>query len=246
MQLSGPEIVRLMNIPNPNNPQSKPDIIIEPFIPACLGSNSYDLHLDNILRIYKKTLPRGMKPAIPYVKGVNFKMRDWFETPDAYMHYLRHPQDFDPRNPEFMLNPFDQDKELIEIIIPENGVILSPNIGYLGSTVEYTETYNLFPYIDGKSSGGRHFIQNHYTAGRGDDGFIGTWTLEIGTMYPTLVKPGMRIGQKYYEHFTGSRQPYNENPNSHYVGQRGPTAGAKMKIDPEIIQFMRDRDSKQK
>jgi len=110
-------------------------------------------------------------------------------------------------------------------------VILSPAIGYLGHTVEYTETYNLFPYIDGKSSVGRNFILNHHTAGRGDDGFCGQWTLEIKTLYPTVVYPDMRIGQIYYEEFTGARKPYNQNTTSHYNGQMGPTPAAIIPIE---------------
>ena len=119
---------------------------------------------------------------------------------------------------------------------------MSPDVGYLGATVEYTETRNLFPYIDGKSSVGRNFILNHHTAGRGDDGFCGEWTLEIRVLYPTVVYPYMRIGQIYYEEFNGQRMPYNENPHSHYNGQHGPTAAAVVPVD----KFLADAQQKQK
>ena len=232
MQLSGPEILRRLQIPNPNNPDGHPDIVIKPFDERCLGSNSYDVHLSDTLRVYKKTIPAGMRPAIPYNKDKQYSMRDWFITSHAYQRYLWTPGDFDPRNPQFLINPcMDGFHDVMEIKIPDTGLILSPLVGYLGDTVEYTETYNLFPYIDGKSSVGRNFILVHYTAGRGDDGFRGTWTLEISTKYPTVVYPNMRIGQLYYEEFKGDRKPYHVNQSSHYDGQRGPRPAAPIPID---------------
>ncbi len=232
MQLTGPEILRRMNRPNPNNKDNKSDIIIKPFDPKCLGSNSYDLHLGNILRVYKKTLPHGMRPAIIKVPGREITMQDWFLNSDFYQDFLKNPQKYDIRNPQYLLDPCSEtDHETLDFKIPESGLILSPTIGYLGTTIEYTETRNLFPYIDGKSSVGRNFILNHHTAGRGDDGFCGQWTLEIRTLYPTVVYPYMRIGQIYYEEFTGERMPYNENKSSHYNGQIGPKAAAPIPVE---------------
>lgn len=226
MQLTGPEILRRMQANNP-------DIIIEPFDLRCLGSNSYDLHLADTLRVYKHTIPTGMKPAIKY-KGdpILHDMSDWFETDTAYTLFEKNPEIYDIRNPRYLIDPTNPEHhKTINIKIPETGLILSPVIGYLGATVEYTETRNLFPYIDGKSSVGRNFILNHHTAGRGDDGFCGEWTLEIRVLYPTVVYPNMRIGQIYYERFSGNRMPYDKNPASHYNGQRGPTAAAVIPID---------------
>ena len=145
---------------------------------------------------------------------------------------MANPEKYDIRNPQYLIDPTNPaHHETIDIKIPEGGLILSPYVGYLGSTVEYTETRNLFPYIDGKSSVGRNFILNHHTAGRGDDGFCGEWTLEIRVLYPTVVYPYMRIGQIYYEKFEGERMPYDKNIHSHYNGQRGPTAAAIIPID---------------
>lgn len=233
MQLTGPEILRRMQIKNPNNPGGRPDIIIEPFNIACLGSNSYDLHLGDTLRVYAQTIPVGMRPAIKYDQmRRDYSMRDWFYHTRKYREYLAHPEQYDFRNPMYLLNPCDEKSHrIIDIKIPETGLILSPSVGYLGATLEYTETRNLFPYIDGKSSVGRNFILNHHTAGRGDDGFCGEWTLEIRVLYPTVVFPNMRIGQIYYEEFKGARKPYDKNPASHYNGQRGPTAAAIIPID---------------
>ncbi len=231
MQLTGPEILRRMQ------DKENPDIVIKPFNMKCLGSNSYDLHLADTLRVYKHTIPLGMKPAIEY-KGdpSQHSMADWFESEQGYRVFKGSPYIYDIRNPRYTLDPTNAlHHETVDIKIPKSGLILSPDVGYLGSTVEYTETRNLFPYIDGKSSVGRNFILNHHTAGRGDDGFCGEWTLEIRVLYPTVVYPNMRIGQIYYEEFTGDRMPYNENPHSHYNGQRGPTAAAVIPVDDFII-----------
>ena len=229
MQLTGPEIEKRMISSSAN---TQPDIVIMPYNPECLGSNSYDLHLDKQLKVYKNTLPTGMKPAIAYNKDKKYSMRDWFDDPWAYEDYCLRPENYDIRNPRFLLNPCDtKTHETVDVIIPESGLILNPCIGYLGATTEYTETRNLFPYIDGKSSIGRNFILNHHTAGRGDDGFCGQWTLEIKVLYPTVVFPNMRIGQIYYETFIGDRKPYDKNPSSHYNGQRGPTPAAVVSIE---------------
>ena len=55
--------------------------------------------------------------------------------------------------------------------IPNDGLVLSPNQLYLGRTTEYTETKNLVPMIEGRSSLGRLGLFVHITAGFGDIGF---------------------------------------------------------------------------
>ncbi|MBQ2713884.1 MAG: dCTP deaminase [Clostridia bacterium] len=95
-----------------------------------------------------------------------------------------------------------------EIIIPKEGYVLEPNVLYLARTNEYTETYNLVPGIDGRSSIGRLGIEIHRTAGFGDVGFRGTWTLEITAVMKVRVYPNMQIGQLYYEEITGEPTNY--------------------------------------
>ena len=95
-----------------------------------------------------------------------------------------------------------------EIIIPKEGYVLKPNVLYLARTNEYTETYNLVPGIDGRSSIGRLGIEIHRTAGFGDVGFRGTWTLEITAIMKVRVYPNMQIGQLYYEEITGEPTNY--------------------------------------
>lgn len=85
-----------------------------------------------------------------------------------------------------------------EIIIPEEGYTLVPGVLYIGSTNEYTEAKDLIPQLDGRSSTGRLGIQVHVTAGFGDVGFKGKWTLEITVIHPVIVYPNMEICQISY------------------------------------------------
>jgi dCTP deaminase len=90
-----------------------------------------------------------------------------------------------------------------EIIIPDDGFVLQPNVLYLGSTVEYTETHQLVPKIDGRSSMGRLGIFVHVTAGFGDIGFCGHWTLEIVAVHPVRIYPYLEICQISYHEIIG-------------------------------------------
>jgi len=85
--------------------------------------------------------------------------------------------------------------ELYEFEINDKGYRLLPNILYLAVTNEYTETYNLAPMINGRSSLGRLGLSIHQTAGFGDAGFKGQWTLEITVIHPIIIYPDIRIAQ---------------------------------------------------
>lgn len=85
-----------------------------------------------------------------------------------------------------------------KITIPEEGLVLKPNTLYLGKTVEYTETYGLIPILEGRSSIGRLGIDIHVTAGLGDNGFCGNWTLEIKCVHPVRIYPNCEICQVVY------------------------------------------------
>ena len=82
--------------------------------------------------------------------------------------------------------------------IASDGIVLNPGKTYLGSTVEYTETRQFVPFLEGKSSVGRLGIDIHATAGKGDVGFCNHWTLEISVSQPVRVYAGMPIGQLIY------------------------------------------------
>jgi dCTP deaminase len=104
--------------------------------------------------------------------------------------------------------------------IPEEGFVLQPNVLYLGVTEEYTETHAHVPFLEGKSSTGRLGIDIHATAGKGDVGFCGNWTLEISCKQPVRVYSGMPIGQLIYFPVDGEIEvKYNQKKNAKYSGQ---------------------------
>ena len=104
-----------------------------------------------------------------------------------------------------------------EMIIPEEGFVLQPGVLYLGSTLEYTETHNAVPFLEGKSSTGRLGIDIHATAGKGDVGFCNHWTLEISCIMPVRIYPNMPIGQLIYFSVEGDIENfYNKKPNAKY------------------------------
>lgn len=104
--------------------------------------------------------------------------------------------------------------------IPEDGFILYPNTFYLGVTDEYTETHAHVPFLEGKSSTGRLGIDIHATAGKGDIGFCGHWTLEISVKQPVKIYKGMPIGQLIYFLVDGEVEvKYNQKQNAKYNSQ---------------------------
>jgi len=102
-----------------------------------------------------------------------------------------------------------KDNEVEKLIIPSNGLVLEANRLYLGRTVEYTETKNLVPMLEGRSSIGRLGLFVHVTAGFGDVGFKGFWTLEIFCIQPIKIYPNVEICQVYYHTLEGSHENYN-------------------------------------
>ena len=110
--------------------------------------------------------------------------------------------------------------EIIHFEIPEEGILLLPHVFYLGVTAEYTETHAHVPFLEGKSSTGRLGIDIHATAGKGDVGFCGNWTLEISVKQPVRVYKGMPIGQLIYFSVLGQIEvKYNQKKNAKYSGQ---------------------------
>lgn len=94
------------------------------------------------------------------------------------------------------------------LAIPQEGFVLEPNRLYLGRTREYTETRNLVPMLEGRSSVGRLGLFVHVTAGFGDVGFRGFWTLEMFSVQPIRIYAGVQICQIYYHTLQGESESY--------------------------------------
>lgn len=151
MILSGEEIARRLG----------GDIGIEPYNPAQLNPNSYNLTLHHELMVYEE--------VVLDMKKLNRVQR---------------------------------------LEIPDGGLVLEPRQLYLARTIERTETHNLVPMIEGRSSIGRLGLFVHVTAGFGDVGFKGFWTLEMFAVQPVRIYAGVSICQIFYHEIKGSYEEY--------------------------------------
>ncbi|WP_026999513.1 dCTP deaminase [Eisenibacter elegans] len=105
-----------------------------------------------------------------------------------------------------------------QLTIPEEGLLLEPNKLYLGRTIEHTTTTNLVPMLEGRSSIGRLGMFVHVTAGFGDVGFSGYWTLEIFCVQPIRIYAGVEICQIYYHDLLGDFEIYQSGKYQHNEG----------------------------
>lgn len=209
--LTGPEIARLV---------AAGELKIEPYNEDQLNPNSYNLRLCDSLLVYEKMMRLHNHLQKRWDQWERW-LRDWENThgphtvssaEDAFMHY--HPPQVLPLEPLDMA----KDEPVVAVDIPSTGMNLWPGVMYLGATLEYTETPNHAPKLDGRSSVGRLGKMIHVTAGFGDVGFKGDWTLEIVVVYPLKVYPGVPICQIAYSTVQGERMNYT----GQYQGQRGP------------------------
>lgn len=138
--------------------------------------------------------------------------RDCLGTNSYDVHLSKHLATYDDE----ILDARAHNK-ITELVIPPEGFVIQPGTLYLGSTVEYTETHNSVPFLEGKSSVGRLGIDIHATAGKGDVGFCNHWTLEISCVHPVRVYAGMPIGQLIYFKVDGDIQNYyNKKASAKY------------------------------
>ncbi|MCL4154754.1 UNVERIFIED_CONTAM: hypothetical protein GTU68_040149 [Idotea baltica] len=147
------------------------DIGIDPYDPAQLNPNSYNLRLHNELLVYDTTV---------------LDMR--------------------------------LENKVSKLTIPETGLQLDPGKLYLGRTLEHTRSDKLVPMLEGRSSIGRLGMFIHVTAGFGDVGFNGYWTLEIFVVQPLVIYSGVEVCQIYYHHIDGDYITYK---NGKYQNNHG-------------------------
>ena len=95
-----------------------------------------------------------------------------------------------------------------KIIIPPEGFVLQPGKLYLGKTIEFTATEHYVPMLEGRSSLGRLGLFVHITAGFGDVGYVGQWTLELSCVQPVRIYPNIEICQIYYHSVEGEITKY--------------------------------------
>jgi len=112
----------------------------------------------------------------------------------------------------------------VEFEIPAEGLLLHPYNFYLMHTFERVTTRQLQPSLEGKSSVARLGIKTHFTAGWGEPGFDGQYTLEVECKLPVRIYAGMLFCQIKFEMLQGDIIDYKKSGN--YVGTNatGPVA----------------------
>lgn len=138
-------------------------------------------------------------------------------------------------NPELLVYSdeildFKKKNNTKKLQIPESGLVLYPNTLYIGRTNEKCGTDKFIPLLNGRSSVGRLGICIHITAGFGDIGFDGTWTLEITVVKPVRIYPNIEICQVSY------LTPYGDRSIQYagrYQGQIDATA-SRSNIDKKV------------
>lgn len=108
-----------------------------------------------------------------------------------------------------------KENKVKKIVIPKEGLVLEPGKLYLGRTMEYTGTDKYVPMLEGRSSVGRLGLFIHVTAGFGDVGFKGYWTLEIFCVQPIRIYSGVELCQIYYHSIEGDYDMYCSGKYQH-------------------------------
>ena len=108
-----------------------------------------------------------------------------------------------------------KDNEVIEIPIPDDGLLLDPSKVYLINTFETMGSNNFVPVIRGRSSIGRLGIFIDITADLIDLGSINKWTLQLHSVMPVKIYKGMLIGQVTFWATKGEKVLYNGKYKGH-------------------------------
>jgi dCTP deaminase len=105
-----------------------------------------------------------------------------------------------------------------ETVLPEDGMVLSPDRIYLGHTVETMGSDHYVPIIRARSGIARLGLFVHVTADLIDIGSVNEWTLQLHAVQPVRVYPGLLIGQVTFWEKAGEVTLYAGK----YQGSRGP------------------------
>lgn len=122
------------------------------------------------------------------------------------------------------LNKPSSPEDYFEVQIPREGYILRSGICALATSLEYTECSTKYvPFLDGRSSCARKFLFAHVSAGLGDPGFKGHWTLELYPCGPGIrLYPGDLIAQLRWAKVDGPVMRSYET-SGRYQNQKKPT-----------------------
>jgi dCTP deaminase len=181
--LTGPEIKRCVEAGS---------IEVTPYDEQLVNPGSLDLRLGNKVVVYSR------------FAGIDQDGNSYATYSDAGAPFWVPPQPdpIDVKEPEPTCFPYEFDDK--------SGFVLKPGILYLMHTLEVVKARDHRPEVHGKSSVGRLGVFVHVTAGLGEPGFNGQYTLEVLSTYPTRVYAGMRFCQISFETLRGEVTDYQK------------------------------------
>lgn len=167
-------------------------IKVSPFEPKNINPASLDLRLGEKFAVYDALTVMDYQQSLARLRGIDYNVLDAKQDNQIYSNKL-------------------------DSLVTVDYRVLQPGILYLMHTVERISTDKYVPIIEGKSSIGRLGISIHLTAGYGDPGFDGQYTLEVTVVHPVKVYPGMRFCQIRFNTIEGEVTSYKNT--GHYIGE---------------------------
>lgn len=174
------------------NAVERGDIVVDPFEPANVNPVSLDLRLGSRVSVYDRVVRARLNGE---------KEEDGSLFDIVYGTFL----------------DMSRPNEVVSFDITPRGWMLRPGILYLMHTQERILARKHVPILDGKSSIGRLGVKIHETAGFGDPGFDGQYTLEVTVVQPVRVYAGARFCQIRFHEISGEFGSYGGD-RSNYKG----------------------------
>lgn len=168
------------------------DIVVDPFDPANVNPVSLDLRLGARVSVYDRVVRARLNGE---------------KEEDGTLFEPMYGGCLDMSRPNGVVS-FD---------ITPRGWMLRPGVLYLMHTLERVLAKDRVPILDGKSSIGRLGVKIHETAGFGDPGFDGQYTLEVTCVQPVRVYAGTRFCQIRFHDISGEFANYGDH-KSNYKG----------------------------
>lgn len=176
------------------------EIYISNFNANNLNNNSYDLTLANKIAWY---------PILEHYTLI--PMLDADASYDKYgMAAVCEPESAEYTHCIGYLDPAKENLT-IEKTIPEEGVILLPNILYLAMVNEELWSDSYIFELTGKSTLARLGVIVHHTAGYSNLGHKFKYVLEIQVAHPIRIYPNMKIAQVFFHTTNKSNDRYSGN-----------------------------------
>lgn len=121
--------------------------------------------------------------------------------------------------------------DIVNHVMGPKGFLMKKGVAYLAHTVESIWCRNFVPWLDARSTVGRYFLQCHMTAGRGDIGWKGTFTMEMMAVARSIrVYGGLPIAQVSFFSVQGDIKPYEGG----YNNQTGPRLPKPLKLGIDL------------